>query len=459
MKKILLFSIALLLANALRAQTIPNGGFENWNTTNYETPDNWNTSNREYIEDGGPVTVTKVPGVSGFAVRLETIITPPDTFVSYIINSDGDPFAGVGGVPFSQLPTAFTGSFKYDIGAGDTAILLVFFKKNGAIISNDMFKVYGSQSTFTSFSFPLNVSIVPDSVIVGATSSDFISNNASVANGSYLELDNLGFSGPGVTQSLIGGNFDNWTNYSLLKLNDWTEEHTEGISRITSSHTGQYAIRMETVNGPDGVSSSGIRLGDNSMSGPTGGIPFSQMIDTLYGYYKFSTPVSDSAWVICLATNNSNVVGGMEIRLFPAGPWTYFEVPINCFIMPDTLNISFRSSYGYPLNNSNLGSVLKLDDVALKSQAVGLNTINPFDNPLVTYPNPVGDIVNFNWKKVIHEDINISIYNMNGQEVLNQLLPGSGNTCKLNVKELPAGTYLVRLESASKIWKTSFIKQ
>ena len=463
MKKLLLLaSIGIGSLIDLNAQSIPNSGFENWNTTSFEQPAPWNTANTENLRRGGPINVTKVPGVSGFGVRMETAIINPDTFNAYIINSNGDPMSGDGGVPYSQLPTTVTGSYRYSLGATDTAILLVFFKKNGAVISNDIFKirgVTGSQLSWTTFSFPLTVGITPDSVIVAAASSNAIS-NIGVTNGSFLELDNLGFGGPGITQPLAGGTFENWSTITQDQLIGWNT-NGEGVSKVSPGHLSSYAVQMITMDyGPvEGVHASGISIGEQSPGGPIGGMPFTNQIDTLCGYYKYFTTSNDSGAVMFNVMQNGMNLGGMYKTFGPASNWMYFELPIFSFMVPDTLNINIHSSANWPSDNTTAGSTFIVDDIHLKSQLVGLKSYNPFDMIFNTYPNPTTELVNITWNKSINESLNVKVHSITGELISSELVKKGSSAYQLNVMDYATGTYLVSIESNNKTWSTAFIKK
>lgn len=65
------FSCALLLSNLLRAQTIPNAGFESWHTVGgwYDNPDDWNTNNNSIMAPGVVRDSNAYAGV--LAMRVE----------------------------------------------------------------------------------------------------------------------------------------------------------------------------------------------------------------------------------------------------------------------------------------------------------------------------------------------------------------------------------------------------
>jgi hypothetical protein len=466
MKKLLLLLIVAIASTSnYVAQTVPNGGFENWNTASYDNPTPWNNSNQECLGRNLPVNVTKVAGFSGFGVRLETVANTTDTSFAYIANFPNEP-NGEGGVPFSQIPTSITGYFRYDLGTTDSAIMIVFFKKNGVVISEDLIQFRGAtgvQSTWASFSFPLtSFTTVPDSVVFAAASSNAMS-GVGVQVGSFLELDNVGFAGPGVTQTLSGGTFETWTMESVISLNDWNISGDQGFSRVSPGRTGNYAVQLVTQDyGPEGIWGAGVSMGDNSQSGPIGGMPISSYVDTLCGYYKYSTNVGgfDSARFMYHGLWFGVMQTGQDFRMGPAANWTYFEFPLNPWLAPiDTLNFSFSSSNEWPVNNAFPGSTLVLDDIHLKSQLVGLKNHNPFDMVISTYPNPTTDVLNLKWNKKFNENVVMNVYSISGQLISSEVIEKGNNSKQLNIKEYTDGAYLITIASSSKTWKTTFIKK
>src|ERR1051326_8823586 len=212
MKKILLFSALIAFQLKLSAQAIINGSFENWSSVAYNDPNGFTTANPSDLQKMGIATITKVTGFSGNAARIQTTISGSDTSDSYIINMPtnpcNDPPQWKGGLPYSQQPTAITGYYRYNLPGNDTALMIVIFRKNGVHIGDNYIKIRGtgSQNTWAPFSFPVNCSGMPDSMIFAAASSNKIS-NVGVQNGSFLELDNLAFAG--CTQVFPNGTFDN----------------------------------------------------------------------------------------------------------------------------------------------------------------------------------------------------------------------------------------------------------
>jgi hypothetical protein len=472
MKKSLLISglFALSCVTAL-SQTIPNGGFENWNTINYDEPDSvWITSNSESIVRENVATVSQVTGVSGKAVHIQTVITGTDTLESYISNSP-DPIDGVGGVPYSQKPTNITGYYRYNLPGNDSAILIVTFKKSGVVISTDLFMIGGSQATFTPFSFPLTVSIVPDTVIIAATSSNFLT-LAGINNGSWLELDSLAFTGTAITQDIPDGSFETWSSASFEQAAGWAIQPANndlaGITKTTDHYNGSYAIKLvtELVTGSSsGLLYSSIANGQQTQAlGLYGGQPFTLMTDTLTGYYKYITPGNDSGMVDILLKNNGNDIDNILFNLAPQANYTYFEVPIAASSIPDTMLIAFFSScWSYLFSSlSAPGSTLYLDNLQLKSQMpppAGVKEINNSPKLINVYPNPAGDVLNFDLRNNTNGDINIAVYDMTGRMQMEKAYPNPAPLISIPVNALAPGMYLYKVSGNNINITNKFLKE
>src|SRR5438876_454152 len=92
MKKItLLFTIALMLNFAVKPQnSIPNGSFENWNSSTYENPQHYFSSNAEAYSKIAAFNCVKTTDAQhgSYAVRITTEAAGGDTASGYFINAD-----------------------------------------------------------------------------------------------------------------------------------------------------------------------------------------------------------------------------------------------------------------------------------------------------------------------------------------------------------------------------------
>lgn len=452
MKKSLLILLLISVSLFLQAQVV-NGTFEAWNSTSYSEPNGWSTGNQESIPSIGVAPVTQVQGVTGSAVRMETMVISGDTAQAYIAN--GDPMSGTGGIPINQIPSSITGYFRYNLPNNDTALILVMFKLNGQIISSDIFKIKGtgSQNTFTSFSFPLSVPTTPDSVIVAATCSNLI-DNIGVEAGSWMELDGLTFSNP--TIAIPGASFENWTSESFDIAQQW--ETNGDAQKTTDAYQGNFAIKLTTVDyGNGNIGSASITNGHFTNNGPpSGGCPFTSMSDTLTGYYKYIANNNDSANIGINLTANGNNVGGGGINLPPVTTYTYFEMPIWSMSTPEFLAISASSSK-WPYTQSSAGSTLYLDNIALKSElTLGMKNIN-FNRSVSVYPNPATDVLKINLNDIISGSVYVTISDVSGRVVMTEKMNSSNS--QINIESLNTGIYFCNISDGTKSVQRMFAKQ
>ena len=438
MNKHLLTAFAVMgIAAAANAQVFPNGAMENWETINIEEPNNWSTSNKEWRLVNGKFTATKSSDSrSGFAIKLETLVSQSgDTAFAYFANTDGDPTAGEGGQAFNQLPQNMTGYFKSNIAVGDSAVMLVFFKKNGVIISQTEYKFTGISNAYTAFSFPIqNLTVTPDSVIIAAASSNVLA-EVGVTPGSWIMFDDLALTGSNITQTITNGNFDSWTTTSLNALNDWWTAG-EGISRSTG------------YKGSDGYIGQAMLLNFiyNNNGDPFGGLPYTRLNDTLVFWYKYNAAsADDSAAVYVELRGNGTSVGGGFLKIGAKSSYTKASIPLFAFNQPDTLRVTFLSSSTESGPIAVAGSKFTIDEVQLASTPLNTGIKHIFKNSasIGLYPNPTSNIaviqVN-NTGKIIYE-----LNDITGKVILT----GVGN--EINMSNLNNGIYFVTVKSGEEI--------
>ena len=467
MRKLLLFT-ALLITTGLSAQTaILNGNFETWNVTPYSSLNGWITSNPQSIPDIGIANVTKVSDTNGAnAIRLQTYINAGDTEFAYIMNGMPPQNKGsknfTGGVPYSSQPTNITGYYKYDLKGQDTAIMLVYFKKNGKFISQDLFKIRGtgSQPGWKAFSFKLSLNATPDSVIIAASSSYALA-DIGIANGSTLYLDQLAFTGDGNLQAIPNGNFSSWTDTSYDIPVGW-ESNGGGmsiVSRTKDKYKGEYALMLENGSGNDEVAAVTSGKSNNSSNrGPSGGRPYTGTKDTLIGYYKYDNNGNgDTAQVQVSLTKNGNYVGGgFGTNLMPTNTYTYFEIPFSVMSAPDTLRVDIQCSNW---NNAHPGTTLIIDEIQLKSQPVTTGIENEFiaNNAPKVYPSPASDRINFEFENTLDRNATLTIFNEAGQIMLFENCGGAVTT-SLSIATFQPGVYYYRIMNNETTMQGKFLK-
>ncbi len=201
MKKIYLVAAMALLAAFSKAQSIPNGGFENWTTTgNYSDPNGWYTLNSE-LSTLSVVTVEKgTPGASG------------NSYAKVITKDIGGDFAPgflllgkitsqdelIPGMAINTKPPFLIGKYQAKITAGDTAMIMVQLTKwNSSTNDRDLVGMgalsFGNNNTTTWTNFTVNLDYDPTNIPDSAAIIIMLGKDAPVAN-DFISVDDLAFS-------------------------------------------------------------------------------------------------------------------------------------------------------------------------------------------------------------------------------------------------------------------------
>lgn len=452
MKKILLLS--MMFSYTSFAQTILVGDFENWTITAYDDlPAPWYTSNQFTVKDYGVATTKKVTGFSSAnAIRIETYVSGTDTVPGYFTNTEDDPTAGEGGMPYSQQPNAIEGYYRYNLPGNDSAVLMIIFKKNGSIVSNDIIKIKGtgSLSTFTAFNYPLSLSVVPDSVVILGMSSNFI-DGIGVNSGSWIEFDSLRFTGPGITQAILNGTFEQWNSKSEEVPDDW--QVSGNVTRSNDKYAGSYAAKLVTSDDGSGGEESAELMRALSYSNNTH--------DTLTGYYKYNPSApGDSAMIALMFFNGGFPIGsGYIVSLPPVSNYVKFTIPIKVTSSVDQAFISIYSS-GY-FGTPAIGSELYIDDMKIIQGSTSVNEPGIRQPDIAVYPNPAKDIVIVNINNIGSEELTLVLFDNVGKQVAIRNASIGKQNVHFPIGNLPVGTYTLMVQSSNGkiLCKKQIVKQ
>ncbi len=385
MRKNLLSIVAFIITFSVFGQSVPNGGFESWQTTNFENPAFWQTANFENKSIGVvPVVATKVTDAYHGNYALKLTSTPLGTNVAFAWFANGSPSgtAGKGGIPYNQQATGLRFHYKANIIGTDTVIFYCQFKKNGVAIGTYLYKFTSSQTNYTLFNptFSPALTQTPDTIIIASASSNAFSNNAFQA-GNFFQIDSLMFKGVAFQPNNFNGDFENWQPITFYSLNGWPS--TQYIQRVTDSYSGTYAIELQTQ-GPafsnNQTSPGRAGTGVPTQTSTLGGYPYSLQNDTMIFYYKYLPAFPGDSARIFLDFKLNGIFFQNAFKLLPiAASYTRVKIPINLSQAPDTMLISIESS-NYPTLPVYAGSDLKIDNMYLKSQMI---PVSKFISPTV----------------------------------------------------------------------------
>jgi Secretion system C-terminal sorting domain len=437
--------IAIIWCNLGVAQ-IPNWNMESWTTTNKNLPAQWLTYG----------TVTKVsPGQHGsFAIKLMGDSQNGPGAVLYGMPTNNN---FLGGTSFSARPDSLVGYFKYNISPGDSAWVIISFKKNGVAISNDNYTITGSNiNTFQRQAFKIHFGTndIPDTVFVGFTSTI---PNANIPNTlSWVILDNVSFIG--TSQNVPNPDFENWTTKVTSTLDSWYTRNSDCVSQTTDAYAGNYALKVQTFFSNGGNSFGIIQTGNTDNNGywkPT--FQINAKPTSLNGFLKYFPQGHDTFFVNVNIWKLGQMVGnGYYILSDSIDSYSLFTIPIssNFTGTPDSATIQLGIA---TMMNShpNVQSVVYIDNLSFDSIAyLGINESKSQINNLNLYPNPAQTKLTINFQLLQKDKVAISIYDLNGKEVLKlseQIFDTGSHEIKVDVSNLPNGIYFVNTQCNSSI--------
>ncbi|MCW3077291.1 MAG: hypothetical protein JWO32_1900 [Bacteroidetes bacterium] len=374
------FLFVFFSLHLLKAQSVPNGGFESWQVNTYENPVNFQTSNYEQKNgfNTGLNAVKTTDAFSGqYAIKLTTQGTGTNSSFAFFAN--GNPGGPVfqEGIPYSQKPTGIRFHYKANIVGNDSAIFIVMFKKNGAMVGSYIYKFFVSKTNYTFFNptFSPALTITPDTMMIACASSNAFLNSGYNA-GNSIQIDSIALKGVVSQPALLNGNFENWTSLSNYKLNGWGLEGD--FTRSTDFYSGSYALELQTQGpsfGNNNLSAGRAHTGTYSFSNTIqGGTPYSTQIDTLVFFYKYlpADPVDSARFFLNFKKNGVTLPAQTYKLLNISASYKQVVIPFNVGQAPDTMVMSFESSK-WPTQSSYIGSDLKIDNLYLKSQRLPIS--------------------------------------------------------------------------------------
>jgi hypothetical protein len=256
---------------------------------------------------------------------------------------------------------------------------------------------------------------------------------------------------------MMNGDFENWTTDSLYSPAQWFTLNA-GNPRTTDKYAGKYALELNTGTPPG---NNGVQAGyatdgkevqiSNTSDSVEGGFPFSNQVDSLVCYYKYSAAfVGDTAGIQLQFNKSSKVIGAYFIKLPPAATYTRIVVPFNVGSTPDSMIVSLTSSIGYPITTP--GSVFKVDSLTLYSQIItGIAPITD-NGSIKVYPNPTTSVFYVDMKGYFGKVDMVRILDMGGKviETRNYNFSPLSNTVEaFDMTGYTADTYIISISTPS----------
>jgi hypothetical protein len=233
--------------------------------------------------------------------------------------------------------------------------------------------------------------------------------------------------------------FENWTagNLSPSVPAGW-----EGsiITRLTNGpHGGSSYVSISNTTSNNAIYYGTFFLGSPSLK--PGGIPFTQKLLALNGFFKSSGLVAnDTVGMYVLLTKQQSLTAVGHLRIGSNNSaWTPFSIPVSYVgpAMSDTLRIyatSGKLSLSVP-NSST--AVFELDDLSL-SISTGLMDLSAY--PVATFfPNPVSEELTLRLN-LQAENAALNVYDLSGKLVCSFHLSNGSNS--IDLRAFDCGVYL-----------------
>lgn len=341
----------------------------------------------------------------------------------------------------------------------------LYYEVNGSGTWNQIANVYSDFSTCT----PVNATIAEGVIPSGSTVKFRMQvNRASASNNNYVYFDDFTAvqQVPLGPQAVAEYNFDNTYN----NLNGNTPFSTiSGVTSFTfdrhNNSTGALLVgptltgTSASLIAPTGLNSRSVSIWYKTYGYPSGTYPsiFSYGTATQYqtfGMYLdndgspiFQGYAYDNAFV---AANSVTVwhhavvvFDGTNLKIYIDGvlkgsvPRTLLNTPTgtNFVIGRGGISMAFDDLkiYNYVLTDAEVTNLFTNN--SLTSENFNANNLE-----VGLYPNPVNDVLNIDTKEEI---LSVEIFALQGQKVM------TSKQNKINVSELPAGIYLVRIQDVN----------
>lgn len=262
MKKHLSLFTMILFAISVGAQTIPNGDFENWTNGN---PDSWVTYNDLAPLMGiTPAPVTQespAPNGNSYLKAVARVGALSGNLPGIAFLGDANLLTGTGsiGIPFTQTPAYFSGTFKHEVVTPTDSMLIVCQLTKWDAVNNTQILVgqavvfnFGiSVSNWNNFSSQIvyQTSDTPDTLSVAIASIG--------GDGAAVSVDHLAFGATANSVSEINSSesaialFPNPANdRAFLNLKGIEEQLSQGVKIEVIDLTGRIVETHLSVRNP-----------------------------------------------------------------------------------------------------------------------------------------------------------------------------------------------------------------
>ncbi len=259
--------------------------------------------------------------------------------------------------------------------------------------------------------------------------------------------------------------FEMWDSMTVIPTG-WTADTSHGgksspargLYRSDDHVSGNYSVELVSQPSPGFTFITSGKF--DKLGHLSGGLPYQLSKDTLTGYYKYPIIAgADTAKIDVFLQKDGKIdsASSNSYLFSQSASWTYFELPINSGITPDTIRIDIYPSKSVKLH---IGSNLYIDDLQLKSQPHTSGLFNPAQKTfaITAFPNPVQNQLNIRFLGIAPIKSEMKIYNSEGRLLIDNELNEGSSTITVPIDQLSAGLYYYEITTNGSIVRNKFVK-
>lgn len=413
---------------------IPNYSFEYWDTLNFDFPIYYNLSSNSIKK-----STLSHSGNYALYLKNDTVNQVPG-FISLGETNDGIDFWN--GASLQSQPDSIVFYSRHEVENGDSLTLLLIFKKQGTIISNNLFKITGStQHQYKRFSFPISYisQEIPDTFIIAFISANY-PNLSYISNLNEWYIDDISFIG--TLDTIPNAGFEYWKNIYFPILENWryniykikNDDSQNIICPSTYYHYGKKSLQISNLT--NNLDTIFVKIISNKN-------PIYYRPKSLTGYYYNPYNNIDSFFIFIWFYKNTNIIGESFFYLNELNnSFTPFETPIIYYTQtetPDSFCIEISSKHSHLISNLPI----YIDDLNFDSFLIHVDS-DKIESETCIYPNPASDYLHILLPENV-ENKNIKIYDLHGTNVINYPITNKEKSIQLNLSNLNSGIYIVQI--------------
>ena len=435
--------------------SIPNWDFQLWDNDTVELPYRWFVATDSF---------ERVPGHSGnFAIKLNSQnLLLLGKFKDKDTTGHGPRIYG--GMPFNARPDSVIAWFNFDNLPNDSSVnMMIFLTRQDSLIALQNCYLQGSTGgDFQRKAFKIDYlsPLAPDTLSIAVLFEQ---------PGKSLSIDDISFTS--AAPAVVNGDFETWFSYPHQSLQSWSYlkyivfDSVPGpaLNMVKMAYFNQqeddYAAEVQTVDmdGQGNYTNGSINASSGIIGTPKPSFPVYARHQTLNGYFQYYPVNGDSMLIDVRLTRNGQEIGkGVFTYGDSATQFEKFSAPIIYFdpSVPDSGIITIACSQGYAYGPSRLIiDKLSFDGFAGNMEETGIEEQDGAQPGFVVFPNPASASVTVklqNFSKGI-----VEIFDLQGKLLISHIL--SADQISIDIKNLRAGIYLVRIRSKEKTDVTKII--